>query len=103
MHLMSLCHALQENRVLKSRNHFRLPNCDALESYGNGSRKVCSHIGLTSIDHSQVTCEYWCVEVLKGVLVHVCVCICAYLPICDIWEFCPASISTFTFHSPTPD
>ncbi|XP_050726079.1 tyrosine-protein kinase transmembrane receptor Ror2-like [Eriocheir sinensis] len=45
----------QENRILKSRNHFRLPNCDALQSYGNGSRKVCSHIGLTSIDHSQVT------------------------------------------------
>ncbi|XP_071543142.1 tyrosine-protein kinase transmembrane receptor Ror2-like isoform X2 [Panulirus ornatus] len=45
----------QENRVFKSRNHFRLPDCDALERHGNGSRRVCSHIGLTTVDEDQVT------------------------------------------------
>lgn len=45
----------QENRILKNRNHFRLPDCDQLESHGNGSKRVCSHIGLTEIDPDQVT------------------------------------------------
>ncbi|XP_066946462.1 tyrosine-protein kinase transmembrane receptor Ror2-like isoform X3 [Macrobrachium rosenbergii] len=45
----------QENRVFKSRRHFRLPDCEKLESFGDGSRRVCSHIGLTSINPDEVT------------------------------------------------
>lgn len=45
----------QENIVFKSRSHFRLPNCDTLVNHGDGSRRVCSHIGLTSVDEDQVT------------------------------------------------
>ncbi|XP_069164828.1 tyrosine-protein kinase transmembrane receptor Ror2 isoform X2 [Procambarus clarkii] len=45
----------QENRIFKSRSHFRLPNCDSLENHGDGSRRVCSHIGLTSVDDELVT------------------------------------------------
>lgn len=57
---------VQENRILKNRNHFRLPDCDQLESHGNGSKRVCSHIGLTEIDPDQVTCEFGRVLCLNG-------------------------------------
>ncbi|KAK3871189.1 hypothetical protein Pcinc_023649, partial [Petrolisthes cinctipes] len=45
----------QENRVFKSRSHFRLPNCDTLENYSDVGDRVCSHIGLTTVDQEQVT------------------------------------------------
>lgn len=44
---------------LKSRGHFRLPNCSNLPKYNQTSKRPnCSYIGLTQIQRSQVTCKF---------------------------------------------
>lgn len=45
------------NIFIKSREHFRLPNCDILPKY-NESTKTCSYIALAEIKADQATCKY---------------------------------------------
>lgn len=49
----------ERNMFIKSRGHFRLPNCNALPKYNATAKKPnCSYIGLTEIDEEQVTCKF---------------------------------------------
>lgn len=48
----------ERNIFIKSRAHFRLPNCTILPKYNATAKKPnCSYIGLTEIIEDQVTCK----------------------------------------------
>lgn len=43
---------------LKSRGHFRLPNCTELPKYNRTSKRPnCSYVGLTELNEDEVTCK----------------------------------------------
>lgn len=47
----------ERNMFLKSRGHFRLPNCLVLPKYNSSARRpTCSYVGLTELDETDVTC-----------------------------------------------
>lgn len=45
----------QKGIYFKSRGHFRLPDCDLLESHANLSDPPCSHASLTELKQDEVT------------------------------------------------
>lgn len=48
----------QKGRFLKSRGHFRLPNCSELPKYKvNNNGPTCSYAGLTEMKKEEVTCK----------------------------------------------
>ncbi|CAL4066521.1 unnamed protein product, partial [Meganyctiphanes norvegica] len=45
----------EENKLFKSHEHFKLPECEVLPKHGKGEKNVCSHIGLTDVKEDEVT------------------------------------------------
>lgn len=44
---------------LKTRGHFRLPDCKALPRYNSSSETpTCSYVGLTEMSPEDITCKY---------------------------------------------
>lgn len=48
----------QRGKFLKSRGHFRLPECEELPRYNRSSKlPACSYVGLTEINQAEVSCK----------------------------------------------
>jgi len=58
----------ERNMFIKSRGHFRLPNCSSLPHYNASMRRPnCSYIGLTELKESEVSCKSSLSQTLKKV------------------------------------
>lgn len=48
----------QKGKVLKSRGHFRLPECDELPRFNRSSKvPTCSYVGLTEMIQAEISCK----------------------------------------------
>lgn len=48
----------RKNIFLKSRGHFRFPNCETLPKYNKTARPpTCSYLGLTEMKEDEITCK----------------------------------------------
>lgn len=54
----------ERNICIKSRGHFRLPNCSLLPRYLNRSAQIltgrppsCSYVGLTELKNEEISCK----------------------------------------------
>lgn len=49
----------ERNMYVKSRGHFRLPNCAVLPRHNATAKKPnCSYIGLTELKEAEISCKY---------------------------------------------
>lgn len=49
----------QRGKYLKSRGHFRLPECEELPRYNRSSKiPTCSYVGLTEINQAEISCKF---------------------------------------------
>lgn len=49
----------ERKNFLKSRGHFRLPDCDALPKYDKDERpRKCSYLGLAEMIEDEITCKF---------------------------------------------
>lgn len=50
----------ERNIFIKSRGHFRLPNCSILPKYNSTSKRPnCSYVGLTELKEDEISCKYF--------------------------------------------
>lgn len=48
----------QRGKYLKSRGHFRLPECEDLPRYNRSSKvPTCSYVGLTEMNQAEISCK----------------------------------------------